>query len=196
MSTPETSKSLLGRARNRGDAASWQKLTDIYAPLIRRWVAPNVAQRADADDLVQEVLATLVAQLPQFQHNQRPGAFRAWLRSITVHRLRRYWRSRGTSCQATGGDEVLTILHQLEDPESPESRAWDEEHDRHVTSALLETIRLEFEYATWRAFELQVCEGRAPVEAASVLGLTVNAVLIAKSRVLKRLRQKASGLID
>jgi RNA polymerase sigma-70 factor (ECF subfamily) len=196
MSTPDTSQSLLGRARNRSDAASWQKLTDIYAPLIRRWVASNVAQRADADDLVQEVLAALVAELPQFQHNQRQGAFRAWLRSITVHRLRRYWRSRRTSYQASGGDEVLKILHQLEDPESPESRAWDEEHDRHVTSALLETIRLEFEYPTWRAFELQVREGRAPAEAALELRLTVNAVLIAKSRVLKRLRQKAAGLVD
>jgi hypothetical protein len=51
MSTPETSNSSFGRARNRGDAASWQKLTDNYAPLIRRWVAPKVAQDANADDL-------------------------------------------------------------------------------------------------------------------------------------------------
>jgi RNA polymerase sigma-70 factor (ECF subfamily) len=196
MSTPQTSQSLLDRARDRGDAASWRKLTDIYSPLIRWWIAPHVAQREDADDLVQEVLATLVDQLPEFQHNQRTGAFRAWLRSITVHRLRRYWRSRGNSCQATGGDAVLQVLLQLEDPRSLQSRAWDDEHDRHVARALLEMIRLEFQFSTWRAFELQVRDGRAPADVALELGTTVNAVLIAKSRVLRRLRQKADGLID
>jgi RNA polymerase sigma-70 factor (ECF subfamily) len=166
MSTPQTSQSLLDCARNRGDAASWRKLTDIYVPLIRRWVAPHVAQPADVDDLVQEVLATLVDQLPGFQHNRRAGAFRAWLRSITVHRLRRYWRSRHNSCQATGGEEALMTLRELEDPESPQSRAWDDEHDRHVAQALLVTIQLEFQYPTWRAFELQVREGRAPADVA------------------------------
>jgi RNA polymerase sigma-70 factor (ECF subfamily) len=57
-------------------------------------------------------------------------------------------------------------------------------------------IRLEFQYSTWRAFELQVRDGCGPEDVARELGTTVNAVLIAKSRVLKRLRQKAGGLID
>jgi RNA polymerase sigma-70 factor (ECF subfamily) len=186
----------LNRARDCGDAAAWRKIMDIYLPLIRRWVAPHVAQQADADDLVQEVLTTIVDDLARFRHNQRSGAFRAWLRSTTVHRLHRYWRSQRNSFQASGGDDVLKILHQLEDPESPQSRAWDDEHDRHVAQSLLETIRLEFQYPTWRAFELQVRDGLAPADAAQELGMTVNATLIAKSRVLKRLRQKASGLID
>src|SRR5581483_3817844 len=110
MSTPQTSQSLLNRARDRGDAAAWRKIMDIYLPLIRRWVAPHVAQQADADDLVQEVLTTVVDDLARFRHNQRSGAFRAWLRSITVHRLRRYWRSQRNACQASGGDDVLKIL--------------------------------------------------------------------------------------
>ena len=37
---------------------------------------------------------------------------------------------------------------------------------------------------------------RTTAGVAAELGLSVNAVLIAKSRVLKRLRQKAEGLID
>lgn len=195
MPTPQTSQSLLDRARDLGDAASWRRLTDIYTPLIRRWVAPHVAQLPDVDDLVQEVLATLCDELPRFEHNQRTGAFRAWLRAITVHRLRRYWQTRRRQFQAAGGDRVLAFLDQLESADSPQSRAWDEEHDRHVAQALLESIRLEFQYPTWRAFELQVRDGCSPADAAQKLGMTVNAVLIAKSRVLKRLRQKAGLLI-
>jgi RNA polymerase sigma-70 factor, ECF subfamily len=36
----------------------------------------------------------------------------------------------------------------------------------------------------------------APAQAAAELGLSLNAVLLAKSRVLGRLRQEAAGLID
>ncbi len=76
------------------------------------------------------------------------------------------------------------------------SQAWDEEHDRHVTKTLLESIRLEFQPATWQAFERQVQQGEAVSKVAKELGLSENAVLIAKSLVLKRLREKAAGLVD
>jgi RNA polymerase sigma-70 factor (ECF subfamily) len=88
------------------------------------------------------------------------------------------------------------VLAQLADPTSALSRGWDEEHDRHVTKTLLASIRLEFQPATWRAFEHQVRDGQAAPEVAMELGISVNAALIAKSRVLKRLREKAAGLVD
>ena len=76
------------------------------------------------------------------------------------------------------------------------SQSWDEEHDRHVTKRLLALIRLEFQPATWRAFERQVQDGQPASEVAQELSLSVNAVLLAKSRVLKRLRENAAGLVD
>ena len=85
---------------------------------------------------------------------------------------------------------------QLADPASALSQAWNEEHDRHVTKILLQSIRLEFQPATWQAFERQVEHGLSASQVAAELGLSVNAVLIAKSRVLKRLREKAAGLVD
>lgn len=191
MSSPPTSQSLLQRARDRGDAASWRRLTDLYTPLVRRWVRRAGVGETDLDDVVQEVLTALVRDLPRFEHNRRAGAFRAWLRTITVHRVRTHWQARPPAI--AGSPEALA---ELEDPESPLSRAWDEEHDRHVLGSLLESIRLEFQPATWRAFERQVRDGVSPAEVAGEVGLSVNAVLVAKSRVLKRLRQKAAGLVD
>jgi RNA polymerase sigma-70 factor (ECF subfamily) len=192
MSSPPTSHSLLEQARDRADGASWRKVVDLYAPLIRAWVRPNVRQPADVEDVVQDVLTQLVGELPGFAHNGRPGAFRVWLRALTVNRLRDHWRDRHPAC----GGEVLQRLGQLEDPSSLLSRSWDAEHDRHVAETILGSIRLEFQSATWRAFEATVRDQRPTEEVAADLGMTPNAVLIAKSRVLKRLRQKAAGLID
>ena len=61
---------------------------------------------------------------------------------------------------------------------------------------MLELVEPEFQAKTWQAFRLLVLERRSAAEAAAELGLTVNAVLIAKSRVLQRMRQEADGLID
>jgi RNA polymerase sigma-70 factor, ECF subfamily len=196
VANPPTSKSLLAKARDCTDQAAWRRLTEIYEPLLERWVRPHVAQRADAEDLVQEVMTTLVRELPRFEHNQRPGAFRAWLRTITIHRLHAYWEKRDARTAAAGGPDQNEALAQLADPTSALSRAWDDEHDRHVTKILLESIRLEFQPATWRAFERQVQDGKAAAEVAAELGGSANAALIAKSRVLKRLREKAAGLVD
>jgi len=50
--------------------------------------------------------------------------------------------------------------------------------------------------ATWRAFRRQVVDECSASSVADELGLTANAVLIAKSRVLRRLREEARGLTD
>src|SRR5262245_8514057 len=107
VATPHTSYSLLERARDPGDAASWRKLTDLYSPLIRNWLRSYVAQPADGDDVLQDVLTMLVRELPGFEHNGHPGAFRAWLKGLTVNRLRVHWRTRRP---ASGSDAVLEQL--------------------------------------------------------------------------------------
>jgi RNA polymerase sigma-70 factor (ECF subfamily) len=57
-------------------------------------------------------------------------------------------------------------------------------------------IEPEFQPSTWKAFRGLVLEGRTAGDVAVEMGLSVNAVLIAKSRVLQRLRQQMGGLVD
>jgi len=191
---PETPVSLLERLRLRPDADSWRRLVDLYAPLIRGWLPQYSLQPPDVDDLSQDILAVLVRELPNFQHDLRPGSFRRWLRTITVNRLRNFWRS-GKHRPVAAGD-VDFLLDQLEQPDSPLSRQWDEEHDRHVVARLLKLLEPEFEPATWRAFRLLVLEGKPTAEVAAELNMTANAVRIAKSRILTRFRQEAEGLLE
>lgn len=60
----------------------------------------------------------------------------------------------------------------------------------------MELIAPLFEPTTVAAFRRVAVDGIAPAQAAEELGLSLNAVLIAKSRVLRTLRQEAKGLID
>src|SRR6516164_813904 len=98
--SPGTSARLLERLRDRGDAPAWQKLVLLYTPLMRAWLRPAGLQAADVDDLTQRVLEVVVRKLPQFRHDGRPGAFRAWLHAITVNLLREFWRTRSPAAQS------------------------------------------------------------------------------------------------
>ena len=189
-----TRQSLLIRARD-GDATSWQDLVNLYRPFIvaclRRWKTPA----ADIDDLSQEILVSVVQYLPSFHHSGQPGSFRSWLRSIVRNRANDFWRRRDT-LSAAQRDDAMEAVSQLEDPGSGHSREWDREHDRHILRCLLESVEQEFEPSTFQAFRLVAIDGASGVEAARKLGLSVSAIYTAKSRVLRRIRQQASGLID
>jgi RNA polymerase sigma-70 factor (ECF subfamily) len=188
--------SLLEQLRHQPDDAAWRRLVELYTPLLQGWLRRFGVQRCDADDLIQEALAAVFQALPDFRHNQKPGAFRRWLRVILLHRLLPFFRARKQRPEEVGSDKVLQQLHELEDPNSASSRQWDLEHDRHVVGRLLETIRPEFQPTTWQAFLRLGLEGARGEDVARELGISVNAAIIAKCRVLNRLRQLAQGLVD
>lgn len=191
MVTPtHTSLSLLARL-GYGDPDSWERMFALYSPLLRSWLRPRGVQDADIDDLTQNVLAVVLRRLPEFQHNGRTGAFRTWLRGVVTNVLWEHLRAAG---RRPAGDEKL--LADLEDPASELHRWWDAEHDRYVLRGLMNLVREEFAPATWEAFRLTALAGRTVAAAATELGLTVNAVHIARSRILARLRETAGEFVD
>jgi RNA polymerase sigma-70 factor (ECF subfamily) len=195
-SMAETSATLLERLNDRSDSVAWRRLVDLYSPLIKAWLHHHGVSASDAEDLTQDVLGVVVREVSRFHHNGRAGAFRTWLRTITINCLRQSLRSRRLRPEAVSPPDLGALLDRLEDPASDLSRRWDREHDRHVLDRLLELIEPEFEATTRRAFRRQVIDGVPARAVAAELQMTVNAVLIAKSRVLSRLRREADGLVD
>lgn len=191
----DTSASLLDRLRLEPDGDAWTRLVEIYSPLIRGWLVRQGLPPQECDDVVQDVMQVVIRRVPEFRR-QRTGSFRAWLRTITVNCLRSFWKSRRGEPQGTGKSDFAQLLDQLADPQSEMSRLWDQEHDRHVSQRALAAIQPSFEERTWRAFQRVVIDGATADQAAAELAISVNAVFIAKSRVMSRLRREIQGLVD
>jgi RNA polymerase sigma-70 factor (ECF subfamily) len=191
-----TPVSLLDRLKSaKPDAAEWRRLQDIYLPLIRSWLARVPALGDEFLDLSQEIFFVVIRELPKFER-QREGSFRAWLRRVTVNRVRTWSKQRGRRPVAGAGDGIDAFLDQLEAPSGGLTQQWNEEHDRHVFQKLVEGLSEEFTPTTWSAFREFALGGRPASMVATELGISENAVLLAKSRVLKRLRAEAAGLLD
>jgi RNA polymerase sigma-70 factor (ECF subfamily) len=192
----DTSVSLLERLCLQPDESSWKRFVDLYTPLIRGWLRHYSVKEEDAEDLTQEVMAVVVRDLTHFQHNHQRGAFRSWLRTVTVNELRSLWRARHGPDGATGNIELTRMLDELADPNSSLSMLWDQQHDQHVVDRLMALIQPQFEPTTWQAFRRVAIDGVKAATVAKELGISVNAVFLAKSRVINRLRQELSGLTD
>jgi RNA polymerase sigma-70 factor (ECF subfamily) len=191
----ETSLSLLDRLAATPTDDDWRRLLDLYQPLLRAWMTRSGVRSSDIDDLTQEVLLVVFREVGRFEWRGQ-GAFRAWLRTILVHRVRNYFRASRHRPTATGDTDFLRSLHELEAPDSELSRQWDREHDEYVTRSLLRRVQGDFAPATWQAFQRHALEGAPAAQVAEELGLSLNSVLLAKSRVCKRVRQELAGLVE
>jgi RNA polymerase sigma-70 factor (ECF subfamily) len=191
-----TSPSLLQRLQDRGDRLAWQRLVSVYSPWLRGWLSRHDLQPADVEDVLQDVLLVVSEKLPDFVHNGWPGAFRTWLRTILTHRVRHFLRERRNRQAHVVAEPMPGWLDQLEDGGSDLCRQWDHEHDQHLARRLLASIQPELNPTTWQAFRMLVLEDRRAAEVAEHLGMTANAVYVAKARVLARLREELRGLVD
>lgn len=192
-----TSVSLLDRLKSaEPDDPQWRRLHDIYEPWIHRWLSRVPDLGDEAKDLTQEVLLVVVRELPRF-NRQRDGSFRRWLGNVLVNRLRSHWKRRKRRPRAGLGDDSGDVfLNQLEDPASALSQQWDREHDQFVLQRLMLSVERDFKATTWTAFRRCTLDGESPAAVAADLGITLNAILVGKSRILKRLREEAAGLVE
>src|SRR4051812_16482487 len=98
-----TPVSLLERLRRVPDEAAWRRLFDLYTPFVRRWLDRQNISPSDLDDLVQDVCMAISRDIAEFDHAGRPGAFRVWVRTIALNRLRGYWRASQNARLSTDG---------------------------------------------------------------------------------------------
>lgn len=193
----ETSNSLLANVRSGSDQEAWDVLVACYTPFMRSILLARGIEVGDLEDVMQNVLAVVVRRIPEFER-QRTGSFRTWLRAICANCLREHFRKKGSDRgrRGTGETKMAVFIQELADPASDLSRYWDEQHDAYLLEQLLEKVRDEFQPNTYEAFRrLAIANDSVDVVSAE-LGISVNAAFVARSRVLKRLRSIAAGMID
>lgn len=171
------------------DETAWDWFVELYTPLLFSWARRCGESEHDAADLVQEVFVTLVQTLSTFEYD-RAGSFRGWLRTLLVNKLRDRIRRRIRLEKAVEQRPL-----EVELPDIAEV-FWEAEYQQELARQALRLMQAEFAPATWKACWETVVEGRSATEVAQELGISENAVYIAKCRVLRRLRQALNGLVE
>lgn len=202
----QTATTLLQRVR-ANERDSWQRLADLYGPWVYAIGRRSGLTPDDAADVTQETFRAVHHAIGRFDHDSPGSSFRGWLKQITINKVRDHWRLCGGKAAGVGGTGAYVRLHQL--PAPPESTSVESEandadpqeaelqpHEVHwLYQRAIELARRDFTATTWQAFWQTAVEERDPAIVAADLGLTRNAVYVAKSRVLSRLRAELCEIV-
>ena len=192
----ETSNTWLQEMRNaNAQSSGWRYLLDSYSPFVRSILRRQGLDENSAADVAQNVMTIVARKLPEFER-QRGGAFRTWLRRITINCLRDYRKSKQYRLRAAGGTEILDLANEMEDASSRLTQVWNREHARHVVEQLLQAIKPEFTAKSIDVFRQLAVESRPIDDVAQQFDMTKNACVVARSRVFRRLKTIADELFD
>lgn len=185
---PQTTRvSLLQQLRNNRDSVAWSRFVALYTPLVYQWVADLGIRDPDRNDVVQDVFVVLLGRMSTFNYDASKS-FRGWLRTITINKSRDLLRKR----KRLGEPTFVARLELAEQNEI--DLLTQQEYREHLADAALKLMRKHFSKTTWQACWEHVANGRPAREVAEELGISVNAVYLARGRVLHRLRQELKGL--
>jgi RNA polymerase sigma-70 factor (ECF subfamily) len=162
-------------------------MAKLYGPLVYAWCRRGGLKAEDAEDVVQEVFRAVARSIQDFKAAP-DGSFRGWLRTITRNKITDHFRNAQGQAKAVGGTDALVDLHAI--PETLDESIEGSDDEAKLVRRALEMIRPDFEEKTWEAFRRVAMEGQPVALVAHSLGISGNAVRIAKSRVLQRLRDE------
>jgi len=179
------------RLRQSQDKEAWDRFVALYTPfvihlLVNRLHVPS----QDVADLVQDIFVALLQALPKFDYDRKPGHFRCYLCQVCRSRVCDWQRKQRIA--ARNG----TLLGVEEDDTDELEKAWEAEHNQFLVRRALEVMQAEFQPTTWRACWEFVVNGRSAADVAGELGISENAVFIARHRVIHRLQAELEGLLD
>lgn len=142
--------------------------------------------------MLQDVFQLAFARIGEFRRSQSGDTLRGWLRGITRNKVLEFYRRSGKQPRAVGGSTIQQRIQEVAD--SGDATSGEEGDEAEALSDLycraLELVRHEFEPTTWRAFWRTTVDAQRPVDVAGELGLSPAAVRMAKSRVLRRIREE------
>lgn len=184
---PQTRASLIARLAGGCDARSWAQFVEIYAPLVFQFARRRGLQDADAADVTQEVLSGVSRAMSRGKYAAGQGTFRGWLFTIARNEVHSLLASRQRREQPGGG--TAAQLHLAAMPAPEEAADWESDYERQLLAWAAQQVRAEVQPQTWRAFERTAIDRASGEAVAAELGITIAAVYLAKSRVMKRLRE-------
>jgi RNA polymerase sigma-70 factor (ECF subfamily) len=191
-----TRTSLLSQLRNSETEEAWAEFSDLYGSIIENWLRRQSVLPQDIEDLKQDVMVAVCSEIKNFEHNGRVGAFRAWLRRITVNRMYRLWEKRKKQADGQGSTKISVIADQLADSKARLSIEFDRQHDACLIEHLLGKLEHQFGATTLQAFRRLVLLEHSSRDVANDLGMSIGAVRVAQHRVLRSLRQLGQGILD
>ena len=155
-----TRQSLLSRLKDWNDQESWRVFFDTYWRLIYGAAIKAGLSDAEAQDVVQETVLTVMKNMATFQYDAKRGFFKGWLLRQTSWKIRDEVRKRrrGVKFQAYADASTnRATMEQIADPVGLALEAiWDKEWEKNLMEAAIERVKRKVDAIQYQIFDLHV----------------------------------------
>jgi RNA polymerase sigma-70 factor (ECF subfamily) len=194
-----TRASLLNRLKDWQDHSSWQDFFNIYWKLIYGVARKAGLNEVEAQDVVQETMASVAKHMPTFKYDPAIGSFKAWLLTMTRWRIIGQFRKRGPFAEhrplAGDTNTVADVAERAVDPAGPELEAvWDAEWENDLLDAAIAKVKPRLDPQKYQIFDFYVNNGWSPERVAGRFNVSVDQVYVIKHRVTEIIRAEVKRL--
>jgi len=196
-----TRVSLLGRLKDWQDQAGWQEFFDTYWKLIYGVARQSSLNDAEAQDVVQETMASVARHMPKFVYNPAIGSFKGWLLNMTRWRITDQFRKRVPMAEFSAGAHDSTTgtqtnpVEQMADPASLNLETlWEVEWEENLLSAAIDKVKRHVDPEKFQVFDLYAQKGLAPEKVAAIFSISVDQVYLIKHRMTDAIRDEVRRL--
>ena len=194
-----TRATLIQRLKNWQDNSSWQDFFDTYWKLIFTVAIQAGLREVEAQDVVQETMLSVARHMPSFKYDGVNGSFKTWLLNMTRWRIRDQIRRRKSLPERRPlSDETSTgtrTLDKVVDPSTENLSAfWEAEWEKNLLEAAITNVKRSVDPQKYQIFDLYVKKEWSSNKVASVFGIPVGQVYLAKHRVSELIKQEVKRL--
>lgn len=183
-----TRQSLLSRLKDWGDQEGWKVFFDTYWKLIYNAAIGAGLTDAEAQDVVQETVISVMKSMPSFEYDKGKGSFKKWLQRLTTWRIRDQLRRRQPGINIDNAPGEISAdgepLEQLADPISAAlDEAWEKEWEANLLDAAIERVKRQVDSKHYQVFDLYVVKKWPASKVAQTLQVNSAKIYLIKHRI-------------
>jgi RNA polymerase sigma-70 factor (ECF subfamily) len=183
-----TTTQILDDLKFSNDSTAWKTFTDHFYPIILAFAKKMGLSPSDAEDVTQETILTFLKLYRSNKFQRDKGHLSHWIFGVTRNVIRDYLKKKPKEYHISENTNQASFWAGVPD-ESAIMETWSTEWQRAILMRCLSMTRSEFDEKTYQAFEMYALRQQPIEEICQELNMSRNAVYIAKSRVLTKIRE-------
>jgi len=183
-----TTTQLLEDLKAAHDESAWTEFCSHFQPVVIEFARKLGLSNVEAEDAAQETMVTFFKAFKEGKYDPDKGRLSNWLFGIAkrvILNLRGHQPLEKLIADKTTGTSFWDMVQD----DRTLGRTWESEWQQMVLKRCLEQVRREFDPKVFGAFRHYAIDQFTVEEVCQRFDMTSNAVYIAKSRILSRLRE-------
>lgn len=194
-----TRQSLLERLKQWNDQESWKVFFDTYWRLIYCAAKKAGLNDAEAQDVVQETVISVLKSMPSFDYQAKNGSFKSWLLQLTSWRIIDQFRKRGPEYSRSPDPGTAAAgtadLEQLADSAGQQlEQHWEREWENNLMEAAIDRVKRKVNAKDYQIFDLYAFKQWPVARVARTLNVSAARVYLTKHRVGNLVKKEVARL--